>query len=706
MKQVIQNLKTGITELIDIPIPILKPGHVLIRTKVSLISAGTEKMLLNFSNSNYLEKALQQPERLKEVIDKTKTDGIISTWNSVQNKLDQPITLGYSNVGEIIEIGEGVDEFKVGQRVISNGSHGEIVLVPKNLCAVIPNNVSDKEASLVILGSIGLQGIRLANPTLGETFLVSGLGLIGILTSQLLLAQGCNVIGLDIDQAKCDLAASLGIETINLSKASNATSFIFNKTNHLGVDGVIITAQTKSSEPVHLAAKVCRQRGRIILVGVTGLELNRDLFYKKEITFQVSCSYGPGRYDPKYEIEGNDYPYGLVRWTEKRNMEAVLMLLSKNNLKTQGLISHTFNLENINKAYNLLLSQVNYNGILINYPNKQSNITNTININEFHKEPRSNISSAVVAFIGAGNYASSVLIPAFYKAKANLSIIASNNGLNPVILARRYRFNKASTNIDSIFKDEAINTVVITTRHNTHASLIIKALSEGKNIFVEKPICLNKKELEEIKNAYNISQENLQRPIVMVGFNRRFSPLITKTRSEIKKFTGPKSVIYTCNAGEIDSNHWIHNKKLGGGRLIGEACHFVDLIKFLLDSKIISLEVLPISNQGKTNDTFSIQIKFEDGSIASIHYISIGAKSFPKERIEVFCSNSVLQLDNFRTLKGWGIKGFKNSKLLKQDKGQVSCVKSFISAIESGGPSPISFEELYEVQRHLLSSVY
>ena len=708
MKQIIQNLQNGIIELEEVPIPNVKKGHVLIQTKYSLISSGTEKMLLNFGKSNYLGKAIQKPDRLKEVINKAKNEGLINTWEKVQNKLSEPIPLGYSNVGVVIAVGKDVNDIKVGQRVVSNGAHSEIVLVPQNLCINIPKNVSDIEASFTILGSIALQGIRLANPTLGENFVVSGLGIIGLLTSQILIAQGCNVIGIDIDKQKCDLARELGIFTLNLNECADPINSIIGETNVNGVDGVIVAASTKSNEPIELAAKISRQRGRIVLIGVTGLELNRDLFYKKELSFQVSCSYGPGRYDPKYEIEGLDYPFGFVRWTEKRNMNAIIELLSKKLISTDRLITHKYSLNQFKDAYDLLESRNYFLGILIKYPEQEKiNSKKTILFYEDEKKGMHIIERSKnkpsINFIGCGNYARSILIPIFYKEKVELNTIYANNGLAPTQLAKKFKFRKASTDTQLCFTDNTPNTIVISTRHDTHAKFIIEALKNNKNVYVEKPICLNIEELKLIEKTYKKQLAQKNPPILMIGFNRRFAPLIKILKNQLDKIQGPKSIIYTCNAGFVDSNNWIHDKKIGGGRLIGEACHFVDLIRFLIGNKIVNIAKQDIKKGVLNNDSFNLQIDFEDGSIATINYVTFGPNSYPKERIEVYAKNVIFRLDNFIKLKAWGIKNFKNIRHMNQNKGQKSCVKSFLNAIQLGEDSPIPFNEIIEVQNYIFS---
>lgn len=696
MKVLLQSLKNGSIQLADVPAPNVCKGNILIKTSLSLISAGTERMLVEFGRDNFINKAIKQPDKVKQVVDKVKNDGVFSTYQSVSDKLDQPIQLGYSNVGEVIEVGEGVSEFKVGDRVISNGPHSEIVLVPKNLACKIPDSVSDEDAVLTVLASIGLQGIRLANPLLGETFLVSGLGLIGILVSKLLLLNGCRVLGIDPDPEKCILASSFGISTQCISRENDNVAWCLKQTNQVGVDGVIVTAATKSSDPIHDAAKACRKKGRIILVGVTGLDLRRDLFYEKELSFQVSCSYGPGRYDENYEKNGNDYPLQYVRWTLKRNFEAILDAVKQKKLNFTSLISKRFEYENAAKAYSYLLENKSVLGILLNYSRDNISPTKTIQINTSNDDNLFNKDEKVVLnFVGAGNYASKVLIPAFRKSGVELRNLCTIGGISSGWVGKKFGFQIASSDLEEVFKDKISNTFVIATRHDSHAKYVIKALNEGKNVFVEKPLCINKKELEVIEE---IILKKQKKPLLMVGFNRRFSPQILQLKKEMEKSNSPKSIIYTCNAGYLPNEHWTNQRDIGGGRLLGEACHFVDLIRFLVGFEIESMEMVHAEDPKACPDTFSIQSKFKDGSIASIHYFSNGNKSFPKERIEVYAAGNIYQLNNFKSLKVFGSSKLKGSKYINQDKGQILCVKAFVDSILGDQKPPIPYNELFEVQ--------
>ena len=659
-------------------------------------------MLVQFGQSNWVDKARQQPDKVQQVLAKASSDGLITTFNAVQSKLDQPLALGYCNVGTVVALGSGVSGFKLGDRVSSNGPHAELVVVNQHLCASIPSVVSNEAASFTVLASIGLQGIRLLNPTFGETFVVSGLGLIGLLSAQLLLAQGCRVLGLDPDPSKCALAHELGIVCLDLSSGADPVLWCHEQSGGIGVDGVLITASTSSSQPVEVAAQVCRQRGRIVLVGVTGLELRRDLFYKKELSFQVSCSYGPGRYDPSYEQQGNDYPIGFVRWTEQRNFQAVLQALANGVLRTDSLITHRFSIDQSAIAYDLLRSDKPSLGILLEYPGNVDPDQRTISlVHDSVLTESSTIapSQPSLGVIGAGNYASRILIPAFARAGASFHTLAASTGIAPVHFGRKFGFSHASTDLSSLLSDPSCNTIVIATRHDSHASLVQKALAAGKHVFVEKPLCLTLDELNAIQVAHTGDQ------LLMVGFNRRFAPLLTDLHRQLVGLSGPKAFVYTCNAGAIPDDHWTQDPALGGGRLIGEACHFVDLLRYLADSPINDLQLINASDTKCCPDTFSLSLRFVDGSIGTVHYFANGSKAFPKERLEVFTSGKVFRLDNYRKLQAWGIPGFRTRRLLSQDKGQNACCAAFLDAIQAGDSAVIPSSELFEVQRWLLEAV-
>tara|TARA_Y100000590_G_scaffold342916_1_gene391687 strand:- start:14 stop:2140 length:2127 start_codon:yes stop_codon:yes gene_type:complete len=700
VKQIIQNLGNGKTSIQDGPMPSNKPGHLLISTSYSVISTGTERMLKSFGQANLINKAKQQPDKVKQTIEKLRTDGFISTLGAVKSKLDQPIPLGYSNVGVVIE--SDVQGYKKGDRVVSNGSHAEVVCVPGNLCSKIPDSVDDKEAAFTVIASIGLQGVRLLKPSLGESIAVYGLGLIGLIVIQILRANGCNVIAIDNNKQRCDIANSLGFTTIDISSSENPEIDIRNQTNQNGVDGVVITASTPSNDLIHQAAEISRKRGRIILIGDVGLNLQRDDFYKKELTFQVSSSYGPGRYDIEYEEKGNDYPIGFVRWTANRNFDAIIDLLANQSISLKPLISIEFSIEDALDAYELLDDSTKL-GILISYKDsegnyKDSNVSKTMTLSEHIEEKSFSESSVNIGFIGAGNYASSILMPAFNACDVNFMTLGTRGGQSGVQYGKKYKFQKTTTDLDEIFSDETINTIVIATRHDQHFDQVKRALLSGKNIFVEKPLVLTIDELDEIEQIYIDAIDNKELiSKVMVGFNRRFSPFIIKAKDLIDNLDSPKAFIMTINSGKIEPDHWTQDLKTGGGRILGEGCHFIDLLRHLAGSEITN----HYSNnmEGITSDTRTLELSFSDGSIGTIHYFSNGAKSFPKENLKIFTAGKILEMNNYKSLRGYGWEKFKVMRSFKQDKGNNSCVAAFVNSISQSEPSPIPFDQLLEVSR-------
>ncbi|MGR5336215.1 bi-domain-containing oxidoreductase [Vibrio gigantis] len=695
MKQILQNISNGETSLVEVPCPQVKYNNVLIATRKTLVSSGTERMLIDFGKANFIDKARQQPDKVKMVLGKIKTDGLMPTVDAVRSKLDQPLPLGYCNVGTVLDSGD--TGFDIGTRIVSNGNHAEVVRVPKNLCAKVPDNVDDESAAFTVLGAIGLQGVRLINPTLGECVVVTGLGLIGLITVQLLRANGCRVLGIDFDSTKCELARQLGAETVDLSKGEDAIKEAEAFSRGRGVDGVIITASTKSSEPLSQAATMCRQRGRIVLVGVIGQEISRADFFAKELTFQVSCSYGPGRYDTEYEEKGNDYPVGFVRWTEQRNFEAVLDMMASGALDVKPLVTHRYAIDDALEAYKCLDDKSSL-GIVLDYPNNDTAVLTARSVT-LNSEIASAPSSASCAFVGAGNYASRVLMPAFKNAGASLNTVVTSAGMSAVHHGKKQGFVKASTDYADVLADKSIDTVVIATQHNLHAQQTIDAVAAEKHVFVEKPLALYESEIAAIEDAFNSSQT---KPKVMVGYNRRFAPHVVKMKELLSSVKGPKTFIMTMNAGDIPSDHWTQDPTVGGGRIIGEACHYIDLMRHLAGCKITGFNAMCMGDSpGVTirEDKASITLSFEDGSFGTIHYFANGGKDFPKERIEVFANDAVLQLDNFRKLVGFGWKGFSKMKLSSQDKGQNDCSKAFVDCIKQGSASPISFDEIIEVAK-------
>lgn len=699
MKQVQQNIKSGQTEVVEVPVPAAGTGLAVIRTSKTLISAGTERMLVDFGRAGWVSKARQQPDKVRMVADKVRTDGLLPTIDAISSKLDQPLALGYCNVGIIADLGEDVPQFALGDRVVSNGQHAEFVSVPRNLVARIPDGVPDESAVFTVMAAIGLQGIRLARPTMGECFVVTGLGLIGLLTVQMLRSNGCRVLGLDFDPDRLALAQTFGAETVNLARGEDPIAAAESFSRGRGVDGVLITASTKSNEPVSQAATMCRKRGRIILVGVTGLALSRSDFYEKELSFQVSCSYGPGRYDPAYEEKGNDYPIAYVRWTEQRNFEAVLDLMASGQLNLEPLITHRFGVDEAAEAYDVLVTEKTALGITLDYPSGDTNKVNRSDrVVALDARPAKTDGNVSVSFIGAGNYGGRVLIPEFRRAGVALGTVVSSRGVSGVHYGKKHQFAKAATDAEVVFEDEDTTAVVIATRHDSHAEYVLKSIERGKHVFVEKPLCLTDDELDSIEAA---SQERPE-SMLMVGFNRRFSPLTVKMKDLLDASAGPKSFVMLVNAGEIPADHWTQDLAIGGGRIVGEGCHFIDLIRHLAGSPIVDFATSSLGDESGAivvSDKASVTLNFQDGSCGVIHYLANGHKAFPKERLEVFCGNKVLQLDNFRKLRAWGWKNFSGIRLWRQDKGQANCVAAFVDAIRNGTPCPIPIDEVLEVSR-------
>ncbi len=692
MKQVLQDLRSGRTEVADVPCPAAGRGQLLIRTTRTLVSSGTERMLVDFGKAGWLAKARQQPDKVRMVLEKVRTDGLMPTIEAVRNKLDQPLPMGYCNVGHVVAVGAGVSGFAVGDRVASNGRHAEFVAVPVNLCAKLPDAVSDDAAAFTVLGAIALQGIRLAQPTLGEAVVVTGLGLIGLVTVQLLRAQGCRVLGLDFDPSKLALARRFGAEVVDLGAGADPVVAARAFSRERGVDAVILTASSKSSEPVHQAALMCRQRGRIVLVGVTGLELSRADFYEKELSFQVSCSYGPGRYDPNYEDLGLDYPVGFVRWTEQRNFEAVLDMLADGRLAPEVLISHRFDIDAASSAYAVVGGSEPSLGILLSYPGAVSAASAARRVSLAAQPAAPTRAGAMLGVIGAGNYASGVLLPALSATGAGLHTIVSAAGVSGLHAGRRFGFAHASTDAAAVLDEPEIDSVIVATRHDSHARYVLAARRAGKHVFVEKPLCLTHDELVEIEAAYRAPG-----PLLMVGFNRRFAPQVQRMHALLQATPGPKAFVMTVNAGAIPAGHWTQDGNIGGGRIVGEACHFIDLLRHLAGASVTAHR--SVAMRAVAQDSVAITLSFTDGSIGSIHYLANGHKAVPKERLEVYSSGRVLQLDNFRRLSGHGWPGFGQLKLWRQDKGQKACAEAFVSAVRHGGPAPIPLDEILEVAR-------
>ncbi len=694
MKQIIQDLKNGNTILEEIPVPQVRSGCVLIKTTRTLVSLGTERMLVEFGKANLVDKARQQPDKVKQTLDKLRTDGIMPTLEAVFNKLGQPLPLGYCNVGRVVEVGKGVTEFSVGDRVASNGNHAEYVCVPKNLVAKIPDNVTDDEAAFTVIGSIGLEGVRLLKPELGETIVVVGLGLIGLITSQLLVANGCRVIGIEFDQAKLDLAASWGVIPVNPAKGDDQIKVVESLTGGIGADGVIITASAKDDSVIHNACVMSRKRGRVILVGVIGLNMRRDDFYKKELSFQVSCSYGAGRYDEEYENKGHDYPLPYVRWTEKRNFETILMSIASGKLNVAPLITERVGLEDYLQIYGDMRKRGSIASI-IRFPSEEK-IDRVVPIegNDFGK------SGGKIGIVGAGNYTSATIVPCLKKCGAKVKYVSSAGGLTSKVVAKKVGAENATSDSSVIFSDPEVGMVIVATRHNLHSKMVLDALRAGKSVFVEKPLCLNAEELDSIVEAYKVAPAGTT---LTVGFNRRFSPFAVKMKSLLGD--GQMNIVATMNAGFIPKEMWVHDMEVGGGRIVGEACHFIDLCSYLAGSRVISVCMNALGENPEENtDNASILLKYENGSTAVINYFANGSKSYDKERVEVFSQGRVLVCENWRKLTGYGVKGFRSMKG-RLDKGHNNEFRLLNERLLNGGDSLIPIDSLVNTTKASFAAI-
>lgn len=694
MKQIVQDLKSGETLLVEVPVPQVQPGQVLIRTHRSLVSLGTERMLVEFGKANWIEKARQQPEKVGQVLDKIKTDGLVPTLEAVFRKLGEPLPLGYCNAGEVIGVGPGVEGFNIGDRVVSNGHHAEVVSVPQNLVARIPEGVDYEAASFTVIGAIALQGIRLANPTFGETVVVAGLGLIGLLTAQMLKANGCEVIGLDFDPAKTELAKSWGINALCVAEGVDPVPFVQRATEGVGADAVIITASTKSDELISQSAKMSRKRGRIVLVGVIGLHLKRSDFFEKELTFQVSCSYGPGRYDEQYEHKGQDYPIGYVRWTEKRNFEAVLRAIANGNLQVKPLLSEVVNLEDYRQIYGDMTSRRVIASVLRYAATAEASQT-SVRLREYRFQNRGD----VLGIIGAGNFTNAVILPALTASEAQIKCIASAKGLSGTLLAKKHKIPVSTTDYRDVLNDPEIGAVVIATRHHLHATLVVEALCAGKHVFVEKPLALQRSELADIQTAYEKAGKTLT-----VGFNRRFSPFVQDIKKQLGSPTPPLNMIATMNAGHIPAQHWTQDMAQGGGRIVGEACHYIDLMVALCGSQVEQVIMNALGpNPSENTDNATILLRFQNGAQGVIHYYSNGSKTYPKERIEIHGQQRTIVLDNFRKVEyfGFASSGFKR----RQDKGHAEQFRLFCERLRTGGEAIIPFGELMNTSYAALAAL-
>jgi predicted dehydrogenase/threonine dehydrogenase-like Zn-dependent dehydrogenase len=694
MKQVLQNLRNGQISVEDIPAPTVTRHTALVQNAFSLVSAGTERMIVEFGEKNLAGKALSRPDLVRQVLDKTSREGLIPTLQSVFNRLDQPMTLGYSCAGTILEVGESLQGFNPGDRVACGGAghavHAEVIAVPQNLMVKLPDTVSFEQAAFTTLGTVAMHGFRLAEPQVGETVAVIGLGLLGLLAAQIARAAGCKVIGIEPNPSRTALGNQLGLTTCSPDDAEE-TSQQFTK--GLGLDVILICADTSSSDPVNLAASIARDRARVIAVGSVGMEITRKQFYEKEILFRVSRSYGPGRYDFDYEEKGRNYPAGYIRWTEQRNMQAFVDLLGDRSITVEPLISHTFAIEDATSAYELILGKngTPYLGVLLKYPQKQPSELTLRKVSlqpGFKLEPTSN--QLVAGVLGAGNYAQAVFLPVLAKAKKTvLHTIVSGSGVSANRAAKKYGFLHASSDENEVFQNQEINTAVVLTQHDHHARQVLAALENGKHVYCEKPLALDMDNLQAIFDL--VSQKNL---CLMVGFNRRFAPLAQKLKEFVTSVNEPKMVSYRVNAGALPANHWLHDPQRGGGRLLGEACHFIDFVTFLVGENPLSLDVSALPGRGiYPPDNFTLRLVYPDGSIGVVNYLANGDRSFPKEYCEVFSGGKIGILDDFHrlTLVNQGKKQIHRSQM---DKGQRNAWQAFTSAITSGSEPPIPYPEL------------
>lgn len=693
----------------DVPVPTPRDGQALIKVEASLVSAGTERTFVEFAEKSLVGKARSRPDLVKQVIDKARREGVMNALQTAFNRLDQPMAPGYSTAGTIVALGKNMDEFKVGQRVACAGSgyasHAEYNVVPRNLLTPLPDEVDFESAAFTTLSAIALHGFRLAEPQIGENLAIIGMGLLGLLAGQIATAAGCNVLGIDVDPARLDLAASLGLRAVARDQAvDSAAAFTANR----GFDAILICADTSSNDPVELAAAIARDRARVVATGAVGLTFPRKIYYEKELSFINSRSYGPGRYDLNYEEQGYDYPIGYVRWTEGRNFVTVVDLMAKGQLKVKSLITHRFPIEQAAQAYEVITrkKKEKFLGVLLTYPEgerkEERRIVFPTIVNRQSSIANRKSSDVNLGVLGAGMFANSALLPAIQKAGGiELVGIASSGGLHAQHSGKKFGFKYATSDDNEIINDPNVNTVAILTRHDTHADLIVKALQAGKHVFVEKPLAVNSEQLAVISKQLL----NTDHCILTTGFNRRFAPLAQALSSFFLGRTEPMHVHYRVNAGLIPLNHWTQNPEVGGGRIIGEGCHFVDFITFLIGAAPVSVSAHALPNNGKyRDDNVSMTFTFPDGSLGVVDYLANGDKSFPKERVEVFCGGRIAVLNDFVSLQM--VKdGRKKEERGAQNKGWVDEWKIFARAIREGGAPPIPYEQLIGVTQATFAAV-
>lgn len=704
MKQLLQSVSTGRPMVTELPCPIPGPNEILVRVNASAVSAGTEKAAVVFAEKSVLQKALARPDLVRQVVDKARREGILATVETVRNRLDTDLALGYSNAGVVIAVGEAVTGFTVGDRVACAGggyaSHAEIVRIPQNLAAVIPigkHDMSFEEAAFATVGAIAMQGVRLAQLQLGETVAVIGLGLIGLIAVQLAKAAGCRVVGMDVNAERCRLAQKLGCDATADDEQAMQLA-VAAATEGYGADAVVITAATPSDGPVTLAGDIARHRGRVVAVGAVGLGLPRKPYYDKELSFQISCSYGPGRYDPDYEEKGHDYPYGFVRWTEGRNVGAVLQSIAEGKLNVRSLISHRFPISEGEKAYELISGKTRepFLGVVLNYPEEPS-MARRIDLNVRNSVSAPRVCEVRIGLVGAGNFATGVLLPAIKRAgRIGLVGVCAATGVSAHATGSRLGFRFCTTDFDELLNDPAINTIVIATRHHLHARQVIAALKAGKHVFCEKPLCLSQGELAEVVAAYEQMHDAGLSNQLLVGFNRRFASMAIELKDFISRVREPLMMHYRINAGYIPRSHWIQDADQGGGRIIGEACHFVDFLTFLASARVKSVRVAALPDNGRyCEDNFVATLTYDNGSVGVITYVANGDKSVPKERIEVFGGGCAGVLHDFRRLELIRNGRTRTTRSwLRQDKGHSGEWRAFGKALAAGALCPIPFSDI------------
>jgi predicted dehydrogenase/threonine dehydrogenase-like Zn-dependent dehydrogenase len=698
MKQVLQSMRDGKTRVEEVPDPFVKPGTALVRTVCSLVSAGTERMVVEFAEKNLVEKARTRPDLAKQVIDKAKREGVLTALDAAFNRLDQPMVLGYSSSGVIEAVGPGLSGFSVGDRVACAGGgfavHAELAIIPQNLLARAPDNVDFEQAAFTTLGAIAMHGFRMAGSQIGESVAIIGMGLLGVLAASIARAAGCKVIGIDTDRKRVELAESMGFLCAIRSEAETSCSSF---TSGKGADVVLICADTPSDDPVELAARIARDRAVIVALGAVGLKIPRKPYYDKELEFRISRSYGPGRYDPDYEEHGVDYPLGYIRWTEGRNFQAFIDLIADGKLDLKPLITHRFSIDQAGSAYDLITGKTHepFVGVLLTYPQPSGLpvYNRKLVIGPEKKEPR-RTEKVGIGILGAGNYATAVFLPTVKKTGGvNLVGIASAGGVTARSAAEKFGFSFATSDEDEILNNPDINTVAVLTRHIHHSRQVLAALQAGKHVYCEKPLALTEDELDKIMEVIGIPDSSL----LTVGFNRRFAPLSVRLKEFVDSGNEPFAAIYRVNAGYLPLTHWTHDPLQGGGRIVGESCHFIDFITYLAGETPDTVQAIGMPDNGKyRSDNVQINLKFTNGSIGQVLYLANGDKGLPKERLEVHCAGRSAILDDFRDLQLWSGGSRKEYKsVLRQDKGHQASWEAFLQAIKAGGTPPIPYDQLF-----------